>query len=42
MSKKLVLTAIKPVLPLVLGFIGGSLSLAYPAYFASFCAGFPL
>lgn len=42
MFKKLSAPAIKAVLPLVLGFIGGSLSLAYPHYFAAFCSGFPV
>ena len=39
MTKSISLTALKAALPLVLGFVGGTISMVWPHYFQAFCSG---
>lgn len=39
MTKSMSLTALKAALPLVLGFLGGTVSTFWPGYFSAFCSG---
>lgn len=39
MFKKYSEKALKAALPLILGYVGGTVSLLWPHYFAAFCTG---
>lgn len=39
MNKTFSLAALKTALPLVLGFLGGTVSTFWPGYFTAFCSG---
>ena len=39
MQKQLLSKALAAIVPLVLGFLGGTVSTFFPAYFHAFCAG---